>query len=127
VRSLLYLNYTGKPAQTVMVQVIQASELTLHDVKKKFNLQQVDDELFFQEWQGDLPSVTDAQKEWLDRVKANFLYLAEYPMHEEIVKMVFIVIRFVLLRKSKLKLCLMMKRKFCEEELIFWFYISSCG
>lgn len=32
--------------------------------------------------------MTDAQKEWLDRVKANFLYLAEYPMHEEIVKMV---------------------------------------
>ena len=87
-RSLLYLNYNGKPAQTVMVQVIQATELTLHDVKEKFNLQQVDDELFFQEWQGDLPSVTDAEKEWLDRVKANFLYLAKYPMHEEIVKMV---------------------------------------
>ena len=44
-----------------MVQVIQASKLTLHDVKEKFNLQQVDDELFFQEWQGDLPSVTDAE------------------------------------------------------------------
>lgn len=71
-----------------MVQVIQASELTLHDVEEKFNLEQVDDELFFQEWQGDLPSVTDAEKEWLDRVKANFLYLAKYPMHEEIVKMV---------------------------------------
>jgi len=71
-----------------MVQVIQATELTLHDVEEKFNLQQVDDEQFFQEWQGDLPSVTDAEKEWLDRVKANFLYLAKYPMHEEIVKMV---------------------------------------
>ena len=87
-RSLLYLNYKGKPAQTVMVQVIQASELTLHDVKEKFNLQQVDDELFFQEWQSGLPSMTDSEKEWLDRVKANFLYLAKYPMHEEIVKMV---------------------------------------
>jgi hypothetical protein len=82
------LNNKGKPAQTVMVQVIQATELTLHDVEEKFNLQQVDDEQFFQEWQGDLPSVTDAEKEWLDRVKANFLYLAKYPMHEEIVKMV---------------------------------------
>ncbi len=82
------MKYKGKLAQTVMVQVIQASELTLHDVEEKFNLQQVDDQLFFQEWQGDLPSVTDAEKEWLDRVKANFLYLARYPMHEEIVKMV---------------------------------------
>ena len=71
-----------------MAQVIQASELTLHDVKAKFNLQRVEDEQFFPEWQDDLPQATDAEKQWLDRVKANFLYLAEYPMHEEIVKMV---------------------------------------
>ncbi|EDX71315.1 Type I restriction enzyme R protein N terminal domain protein [Coleofasciculus chthonoplastes PCC 7420] len=71
-----------------MAQVIQASELTLHDVKEKFNLQRVEDEQFFPEWQNDLPQATDAEKQWLDRVKANFLYLAEYPMHEEIVKMV---------------------------------------
>ncbi len=71
-----------------MAQVFQARELTLHDVKEKFNLQQVEDEQFFQEWQDDLPEVTDAEKQWLDRVKADFLYLAEYPMHEEIVKMV---------------------------------------
>ncbi|MEQ8960122.1 MAG: type I restriction enzyme HsdR N-terminal domain-containing protein [Coleofasciculus sp. C2-GNP5-27] len=62
--------------------------LTLHDVKAKFNLQQVEDEQFFPEWQDDLPQATDAEKQWLDRIKANFLYLAEYPMHEEIVKMV---------------------------------------
>ncbi|MEQ8998897.1 MAG: restriction endonuclease subunit R [Coleofasciculus sp. B1-GNL1-01] len=71
-----------------MAQVIQASELTLHDVKAKFNLQRVEDEQFFPEWQDDLPQATDAEKQWLDRVKANFLYLAEYHMHEEIVKMV---------------------------------------
>jgi len=71
-----------------MAQVIQASELTLHEVKEKFNLQRVEDEQFFPEWQDDLPQATDAEKQWLDRVKANFLYLAEYPMHEEIVKMV---------------------------------------
>ncbi len=62
--------------------------LTLHDVKAKFNLQRVEDEQFFPEWQDDLPQATDAEKQWLDRIKANFLYLAEYPMHEEIVKMV---------------------------------------
>jgi hypothetical protein len=70
-----------------MAQTIQASELTLHDVKEKFNLQQVEDEQFFREWETDLPELTDAEKQWLDRVKANFLYLVEYPMHEEIVKM----------------------------------------
>ena len=70
-----------------MAQVIQASELTLHDVEEKFHLQQVEDEQFFQEWQGSLPELTDPEKAWLNQVKANFLYLAKYPMHEEIVKM----------------------------------------
>ena len=56
-----------------MAQVIQASELTLHDVEEKFHLQQVEDEPFFGEWQGKLPELTAAQKEWLDQVKADFL------------------------------------------------------
>jgi hypothetical protein len=71
-----------------MAQVIQASELTLHDVKEKFNLQQVEDEQFFWEWQDDLPDLTDAEKQWLDQVKADFISLAEYRPHEEIVKLV---------------------------------------
>jgi len=71
-----------------MAQSIQASELTLHEVKEKFNLQQVADERFFWEWQEDLPEPTDAEKQWLDQVKADFLYLTEYPRHEEMVKMV---------------------------------------
>ncbi len=70
-----------------MVQVIQSSELTLHEVKEKFNLREIEDEQFFREWQDDLPEVTDTEKQWLDRVKADFLYLREYPLHEEIVKM----------------------------------------
>ncbi|MGB7440354.1 MAG: type I restriction endonuclease [Coleofasciculaceae cyanobacterium] len=71
-----------------MVQVIQASELTLYDLEEKFNLQQVQDEQFFPEWQEDLAELAETEKQWLDRVKANFLYLAKYPMHEEVVKMV---------------------------------------
>lgn len=70
-----------------MIRVIQASELSLHDVKEKFNLQQVDGEQFFREWQDDLPEVTEAEKQWLDEVKADFLSLEEYPFHEEIVKL----------------------------------------
>ena len=34
-----------------MVQVLQASELTLREVKIKFNLQRVDSSNFFPEWQ----------------------------------------------------------------------------
>jgi hypothetical protein len=71
-----------------MAQVIQANELTLHDVEEKFNLQQVEEEQFFQEWLGDLPEITTCEKQWLDQIKADFLCLVKYPMHEEIVKMV---------------------------------------
>jgi hypothetical protein len=82
------LDYCGEDTREFMVQIIQASDLTLHDVKKKFNLQEVEDEQFFREWQDDLPEVTDAEKQWLDRVKADFLSVRQYPLHEEIVKMV---------------------------------------
>src|SRR5207237_823378 len=85
---LLYLNYSGEEPREFMVQIIQASELTLHEVEEKFNLHLVEDEQFFREWQDDLPEVTDAQKQWLDQVKADFLSLRAYPLHEELVKMV---------------------------------------
>jgi len=70
-----------------MTIIIQANTLTLQDVKEQFSLQKIDDEDFFPEWQYNLPQVTKAEKEWLDRVKADFLSLEEYPFHEEIVKL----------------------------------------
>jgi len=70
-----------------MVQIVQASDLSLHDVKQRFNLEQVWDDQFFWEWQADLPEMTDYEKHWLDQVKADFLSLAEYPLHEEVVKL----------------------------------------
>ena len=71
-----------------MVQTIQAKDLSLHDVKEKFGLQQAEDEQFFREWRHELPEISDLDQESLDQVKADFLYLAEYPMPEELVKMV---------------------------------------
>jgi hypothetical protein len=70
-----------------MVQLVQASELTLHEVEEKFNLQPVQDLGFFTEWQENLPELSATEKEWLDRVKSDFLSLKKYPLHEEIVKM----------------------------------------
>jgi hypothetical protein len=70
-----------------MVQIIQAKDLTLHDVKVKFGLKQAEDEQFFREWRDELPEFTDLEKRSLDRVKTDFLYLAEYPLHETLVKM----------------------------------------
>jgi Type I restriction enzyme R protein N terminus (HSDR_N) len=73
-----------------MVQAIQASELTLREVEIKFGLEESQDTSFFLEWQENLPKITDAEKQRLDEIKANFLYLSKYPMSEEVVKLVMI-------------------------------------
>ena len=71
-----------------MVQVISASELTLNEVETKFHLQQAEEEKFFSEWQENLPEISEEEKQYLDQVKADFLYLNKYPLFEEAVKMV---------------------------------------
>ncbi|MGC8711539.1 MAG: type I restriction endonuclease [Leptodesmis sp.] len=71
-----------------MVQTVQASDLSLHEVKQKFGLQENKDIDFFTEWWKDLPELTDAEKRSLDQLKADFLYLNEYPLSEEVVKLV---------------------------------------
>ncbi|MCL1465584.1 type I restriction enzyme HsdR N-terminal domain-containing protein [Argonema galeatum] len=71
-----------------MVQTFQATEITLYDLKARFGLEIVEDEQFFREWLDNLPEITDMEKQRLDRVKASYLNLAEYPMLEEAVKMV---------------------------------------
>jgi hypothetical protein len=71
-----------------MTQVVQASELTLHEVKTQLGLQETEDEQFFSEWQEPLSELTDVEQRSLDQVKADFLYLNQYPMSEEVVKLV---------------------------------------
>jgi len=72
-----------------MAQVIQASELTLSAVEDQFNLRQVlNDPNFFREWKDDLPELSQSERDVLDRVKTEFLYLSKYPMLEGLVKMV---------------------------------------
>lgn len=71
-----------------MVQTIQAQNLILHDIKEKFGLKLAEDMQFFREWLDDLPALTDLEERSLDQVKADYLYLAEYPIPESIVKMV---------------------------------------
>ena len=71
-----------------MTETIAARKIKLHDLRAKFSLQQVEDESFFPEWLDDLPILTEAEKQALDRIKRNYLYLLEYPVMESIVKMV---------------------------------------
>lgn len=70
-----------------MVQVIQASNLELHEVEERFNLQEVRDLEFFSEWQGEMSAPSGFEKQILDKVKEDFLVIAKYSPSEEIIKL----------------------------------------
>lgn len=72
-----------------MVRVIQAHNLNIVFLEEKFGLRLADSKQFFTEWLNDLPEITDLEKQYLDRVKANHLSLVKHrPISEEMVKMV---------------------------------------
>ncbi|MUG93791.1 restriction endonuclease subunit R [Scytonema sp. UIC 10036] len=71
-----------------MVQIIQGKEVTLVDLVEKFNLQRSQDKQFFREWQDNLPELSEADKQTLIEVKAEYLHLSQYTILEPVVKMV---------------------------------------
>lgn len=62
-----------------MVQIIQAQNINLAYLEENFQLQKSEVEEFFPEWLQNLPETTDLEKQFLDRVKANFLHLIMQP------------------------------------------------
>ncbi len=71
-----------------MVQTIQAKDVDLRYLITNFGIQFVEDEQFFREWQDDLSEITDLEKQLLDKVKAGYLNLLNYPpMLEDVVRM----------------------------------------
>jgi len=62
-----------------MVQTIPARDITLEQLETHFQLQRVDDEQFFPEWQSDLPELTDWQKQLLEQVRAGYFNLLKQP------------------------------------------------
>ena len=71
-----------------MTKVLQATQLTLYDVKAKFGLRLETNSDLFTEWQIAPLEFSDYQKQLLDQTQASFTYLLDYPVQEEIVKMV---------------------------------------
>lgn len=71
-----------------MVQTIQAEKINLYDLETKFKLSLVENDQLFREWRENLPELTEAEKQKLDRVKASYLNLIKRPMLENMVKMV---------------------------------------
>jgi predicted type IV restriction endonuclease len=71
-----------------MVQTIQAKDITLRDLITIYGIELVEDEQFFLEWEDELPEITDLDKQLLDRVKAGYLNLLNYPpLLEGVVRM----------------------------------------
>ncbi|MBD2090453.1 restriction endonuclease subunit R [Microcoleus sp. FACHB-1515] len=62
-----------------MVQTLQATDVTLNDLIEKFDIQLVQDDRFFTEWQADFPDLTNEEKQFLDRIKAGYFNLINYP------------------------------------------------
>ncbi|MEH2323480.1 MAG: type I restriction enzyme HsdR N-terminal domain-containing protein [Nostoc sp.] len=71
-----------------MVELIQGKDITLAQLIDEFGLNLADDELFFSEWQQDLPELSDLEKQSLNQVKAEYLHLSRYQILEPVVKMV---------------------------------------
>jgi len=72
-----------------MVQTLSAQEITLEKLREKFNLELVKNDKFFPEWQYELPEISAAEKQRLDRVQASYSNLLEEPpILENTVKMV---------------------------------------
>ncbi|MBN3897727.1 MAG: restriction endonuclease subunit R [Nostoc sp. NOS(2021)] len=72
-----------------MMQVIQAQNVTLAYLKENFSLHKSEEEQFFTEWFDYIPEISELEKQYLDRVKTNYLNVLENaPLLEEAVKMV---------------------------------------
>ncbi|MEM6598933.1 MAG: restriction endonuclease subunit R, partial [Cyanobacteria bacterium P01_C01_bin.69] len=69
-----------------MVQTIPATKITLYDLEKRFQLEQVSEAVFFDEWHTNLPPVTAAEKERLARVQAAVANLEKRSLLENTVK-----------------------------------------
>jgi hypothetical protein len=63
----------------IMTNTIPAEIITLEQLRELFNLELVETEDFFPEWQENLPELTEGEKELLDRIKAGYINLRNYP------------------------------------------------
>ncbi|MBD2302206.1 restriction endonuclease subunit R [Nostoc sp. FACHB-190] len=71
-----------------MTQTLQAKDIDLRYLIDNFGIKLILDEQFFSEWQEELPELTDLEKQLLDKVKAGYLNLLNYPpLLEDVVRM----------------------------------------
>ena len=89
--SFAIINYDANLNKLVksMVQTIQSRNVTMYDLETQFKIEWVEDDQLFREWQDNLPEISEAEKQRLDRVKASYRNLLQHPpLLENTVKMV---------------------------------------
>ncbi|HLP88405.1 MAG TPA: hypothetical protein VK184_07425 [Nostocaceae cyanobacterium] len=62
-----------------MTQTPENKNIDLRYLIDNFGIQLVIEPQFFPEWQEDLPEITDLEKQLLDKVKAGYINLLNYP------------------------------------------------
>ena len=70
-----------------MLQTISATKITLYDLEQRFQLEQVRESAFFEEWQTALPALTKAEYQRLDRVELAIANLEKRSLLENTVKL----------------------------------------
>jgi hypothetical protein len=70
-----------------MVETIAIEKITLYDLEQRFKLKFVEDPTFFGEWQEDLPVLTIAEQQRLERVQAAYANLERRSLLENTVKL----------------------------------------
>ncbi len=63
----------------LMVQTRSAKDITVRELSDRFGVQLTEDENFFWEWQQRFPELEESEKQKLDRVKASYINLLDYP------------------------------------------------
>ena len=70
-----------------MLQALAIEKVSLYELERKFGLELVKNHNFFREWQDDLPDLTIAERERLERVLAISANLERRSVLENTVKM----------------------------------------
>lgn len=72
-----------------MTQILFAKDVSFTNLFEQFGLEQTEDQSLFREWQDNLPTVLETERQAIERIKSNFKNLnRDRPMSEEAVKMV---------------------------------------
>jgi hypothetical protein len=73
--------------ETVMVQSLAIEKGTIYDLEQRFGLSQIEDSVFFAEWQEPLPPLTLEEQHRLARVQASYANLDRRSVLENTVKL----------------------------------------